>query len=94
MEFLRKLQANETLRLWADMARNGVFPGAVAGSVVGLAPGILLILVLTGGAYYIKASEVLGFVVMSIAAGTVLGVCVGGVCAAISGSVLRRLRRY
>ena len=93
MEYLRKVQGNQTVRLWVDMFRIGMFPGAVAGVVVGLAPGVLLILVLTGDTYYINASEVLGFIVMSIAAGALLGAAVGGVCAAVGSSVLRNIRR-
>ena len=93
MEYLRKVQSNPAVRLWSYRFRSGVFPGAVVGGVIGLVPGVLLILVLTGDAYYIKASEVLGFIVMSVAAGALLGGCVGGACAAVGGSILRRLRR-
>ena len=75
------------------MFRRGVFPGAVAGAVVGLAPGILLILVLTGGTYHIGGAEVLGFIIMCIAVGALLGAGLGGVCAVIAGSVLRALSR-
>ena len=93
MQYLRKVQSSEGVRLWGYRFRSGIFPGAVAGGVIGLVPGILLILVLTGDAYYINASEVLGFIVMSVVAGVLLGVCVGGACAAVGGSILRRLRR-
>jgi hypothetical protein len=93
MEILREIQTRETLRLWGNSFRRGVFPGAVTGAVIGLAPGVLLILVLTGDAYYIKASEVLGFIVMCIAVGVLLGAAVGGACAAIGGGILRGLRR-
>ncbi len=93
MEYLKKMRTNETLQLWNNMFRSGMFPGAVTGAVIGLAPGVLLILVLTGDTYYISASEVLGFVIMCIAAGTVLGAAAGGVCTAVGGCVLRRLRR-
>ncbi len=75
------------------MFRRGVFPGAVAGAVVGLAPGILLILVLTGGTYHIGGMEVLGFIIMCIAAAALLGAGLGGVCAVIAGSVRRALSR-
>ena len=51
------------------MFRRGVFPGAVTGGVIGLAPGILLILVLTGDSYHIGGAEVLGFIIMCVAAG-------------------------
>lgn len=87
------LKNKEWLRLWSGMFRQGVFPGTVAGVVVGLAPGVLLILVLTGGDYHISGSEVLGFIVMCIAAAAVTGAALGGLCAVIAGSVLRSLRR-
>lgn len=74
------------------MFRSGMFPGAVVGAVLGLVPGVLLVLVLTGGTYHISASEVLGFVVMSIAAGVVVGAAVGGTCAMVGGAVVRKLR--
>lgn len=85
--------SNELLRLWLSSFRDGVFPGAVAGVVVGLAPGVLLILVLTGDTYYISGYEVLGFVVMCIAAGALLGAFVGGTIAGVVGGVRRRLGR-
>ena len=75
------------------MFRRGVFPGAVAGAVAGLAPGILLILVLTGGTYHIGGAEVLGFIIMCIVAAALLGAGLGGVCAVIAGSVRRALSR-
>ena len=78
--------------LW-ERFRLGVFPGAVAGGVAGLAPGVLLILVLTGDAYYISGSEVLGFIVMCIAAAALIGAAIGGVCAVIVHSVRDSLRR-
>lgn len=88
-----KFILNEMLRLWLASFRDGVFPGAVAGTVVGLAPGVLLILVLTGDIYHISGSEVLGFIVMCIAAGTLLGAFIGGCIAGAIGGVRRRLRR-
>ena len=93
MKYLNRVQSNQTVRLWGQSFRSGVFPGAVAGGVIGLVPGILLIMVLTGGAYYINASEVLGFIVMSMAAGALLGLGIGGTCAAVAAGVMRRLRR-
>ena len=87
------LRSRELLRLLSGWFSQGVFPGAVAGGVAGLAPGVLLILVLTGDAYYISGSEVLGFVVMCITAATLMGAALGGVCAVIAGSVRRSLRR-
>ena len=74
----------EFIRAWKAMFRRGVFPGTVAGSVIGLAPGILLILVLTGDSYHIGGAEVLGFIVMSIAAFALLGAFLGGLCAVIA----------
>ena len=81
------------LRLLGGWFSQGVFPGAVAGGAAGLAPGVLLILVLTGDAYYISGSEVLGFIVMCIAAAALMGAALGGVCAVIAGSVRRSLLR-
>ena len=73
------------------MFKRGVFPGAFAGAVIGLAPGILLILVLTGDAYHIGGAEVLGFIIMSIAAGTLLGAAIGGYCAVVAITVRKTL---
>ena len=75
------------------MFRRGVFPGAVAGGVIGLAPGILLILVLTGDSYHIGGAEVLGFIIMCVAAGALLGAGFGGICAVLAGNVRLWLRR-
>ena len=88
-----KFISNEMLRRWLSSFRDGVVPGAVAGVVVGLAPGVLLILVLTGDTYHISGSEVLGFIVMCLAAGALLGAFVGGSIAGIIGGLRRRLRR-
>ncbi|MYC37676.1 MAG: hypothetical protein F4X66_12325 [Chloroflexi bacterium] len=88
-----KFRSNEMLRLWLSSFRDGVFPGAVAGTVAGLVPGVLLILVLTGDTYHISGSEVLGFIVMCVAAGALLGAFIGGCIAGIIGGVRRRLRR-
>ncbi len=84
---------NEMLRLWLSDFRDGVFPGAVAGIVAGLVPGVLLILVLTGDTYHISGSEVLGFIVMCVAAAALLGMFTGGCIAGIAGVLRRRLRR-
>ena len=78
---------------WKEAFRRGLFPGAVTGSVFGLAPGVLLILVLTGDTYHISGSEVLGFIIMCVAAGALLGAILGGLCALVAGSVWRSLRR-
>ena len=93
MQYLNRIRTHGSVREWAGMFRTGVFPGAVCGAAIGLAPGILLVLVLTGDTYYIKASEVLGFIVMSVAAWAILGAVLGGLCAAAGGAVLRALRR-
>lgn len=90
---MTNLKLNETLSRWRDLFRRGAFPGAVAGGVVGLAPGVLLVLVLTGGNYHIGGAEVLGFIIMGVAAGALLGAALGGVCAVAGGSALRALRR-
>lgn len=84
---MTSLQYRGFLRAFADMFRLGVFPGAVAGAVVGLAPGILLILVLTGGTYHIGGAEVLGFIIMCIVVGALLGAGLGGLCAVVVGNV-------
>ncbi len=90
---IKSMKDNDRLRLSTDLFRKGVFPGAVAGAVAGLAPGILLILVLTGGTYHIGGAEVLGFIIMCIVAAALLGAGLGGVCAVIAGSVRRALSR-
>ena len=90
---MTSLKSNETLRRWTAMFQRGVFPGAVAGAVVGLAPGILLILVLTGDSYHIGGAEVLGFIIMCIAVGALLGAGLGGVCAVAVLSLRRSLAR-
>ena len=86
-------KAKETLLWCLDLFRRGLFPGAVGGGVVGLAPGVLLVLVLTGGDYRIGGGEVLGFIVMSVAAGALLGAGLGGVCALAGGGAMRAWRR-
>lgn len=82
---------NEAVKQATEMFKRGVFPGAVTGGVIGVAPGILLILVLTGDSYYIGGAEVLGFIIMSIAAGTLLGAAIGGYCSVIAGTVRKTL---
>lgn len=88
---MEQRRRNEAVRQATAMFKRGVFPGAVAGGLAGLAPGILLILVLTGDTYHIGGAEVLGFVIMSIAAGTLIGAVAGGYCAVIVLTVKRRL---
>ena len=82
---------NQSVRLATEMFKRGMFPGAVAGTVVGLAPSILLILVLTGDSYHIGGAEVLGFVIMCIAAGVLMGTVIGGYCSVVAGTVRRTL---
>ena len=61
--------------------QRGVMPGAFLGAVLGLFPGILLILVLGGDEYGVSFSEVLSFIVMSVGAGALFGALVGGAIA-------------
>ena len=74
------------------MFRRGVFPGAVTGGVIGLAPGVLLVLVMSGGSYHVGAAEVLGFIIMCVTAAALLGAALGGVFAVVAGSLWRGLR--
>ena len=70
------------LSIASESFRRGMAPGAFLGAVAGLAPGILLVLVLSGGQYYVSFAEVLGFFVMSMIIGSAAGVAVGGAVAA------------
>ena len=88
---MQNVRNSETLKTMTDMFRRGIFAGAVTGAVLGLAPGVLLILVLTGGSYHIDGAEVLGFIIMCIALGAVLGGGLGGVCSLIVRSVARAI---
>ena len=90
---MERPERNQAVRQATEMFKRGVFPGAVAGAVAGLAPGILLILVLTGDTYHIGGAEVLGFIIMCIAAGTLLGAIAGGYIAVIAGTARRTLVR-
>ena len=58
-------------------------PGAFLGALIGLIPGILLMLVLGGGQYYVGIAEVLGFIAMSMLVASAAGALVGGVVAVI-----------
>ena len=89
---MTSLKSSETLLRWLDAFRRGLFPGAVVGGVIGLAPGVLLVLVLTGGNYRIGGGEVLGFIIMSVAAGALLGAGLGGLGAAAGRGAWRALR--
>lgn len=64
-----------------EIFQGGVTPGAFLGALLGLFPGILLILVLGGGNYGVSLSEVLSFIAMSVAAGAVTGALLGGAIA-------------
>ena len=82
---------NQAVRQATAMFKQGIFPGAVTGAVLGLAPGILLILVLTGDTYHIGGAEVLGFIIMCIAVGALIGAVIGGYLAVVAGTVKRSL---
>ncbi len=71
--------------------QRGVMPGAFLGAVIGLFPGILLVLVLGGGQYGVGLSEVLSFIAMSMVAGTVVGALVGGAVAFVVAAGQRAL---
>jgi integral membrane sensor domain MASE1 len=66
-----------------EFFRRGLKFGALFGAMIGLVPGMLLILVLGGGQYGMGLLEVLSFVAMSMAAGAAAGALLGGVMAAI-----------
>ena len=63
--------------------QRGVIPGAFLGAIIGLVPGMLLVLVLGGGNYGVGLTEVLSFFAMSIVAGTILGAVAGGAVAVV-----------
>ncbi len=71
--------------------RRGITPGAILGAVIGLVPGILLILVLGGGQYGVGLVEVSSFIVMSIIAGVVGGALLGGTVAVVLEGTRRAL---
>ena len=64
-----------------EIFQRGSTPGAFLGALLGLFPGILLILVLGGGNYGVTLSEVLSFIAMSMAAGAVTVALLGGAMA-------------
>ncbi len=53
-----------------------------------LAPGLLLILILSGGNYHVSPGEVLGFIVMSILASAIAGAALAGAAAFVAGMFL------
>lgn len=71
------------LRDVGESFRRGIMPGAFLGAVIGLLPGILLILVLGGGQYGVGLGEVLSFTVMSMLAVAAAGAVVGGAVAVV-----------
>lgn len=75
-----------------DLSQQGIVPGAFLGAVIGLIPGILLLLVLGGGQSYVGLAEVFGFIAMSILAGTVAGALLGGGVAVVLVASRRALR--
>lgn len=58
----------------------GAIRGAVAGAVIGIAPAVLLIMVLSGGhgSYYMGLFEVLSFTAVSVTIGGLIGSIIGG----------------
>lgn len=74
--------------------RKGLFLGAAFGAVVGFAPGLLLVLILSGGNYHVSFGEVLGFIVMSILALAILGAALGGASAFVAGMFLFGLQSW
>ncbi len=76
----------------ARMAHRGLIPGAVAGGLLGLVPGLLLVFVVGGGTYHVGGGEMLSFAVMSIVAFAVAGTLLGGASAiliSLSASAIR-----
>lgn len=74
--------------------RKGLFVGAAFGAVAGLAPGLLLVLILSGGNYHVGSGEVLGFIAMSILASAVVGAALGGAAAFVAGLFLFGLHSW
>lgn len=71
--------------------QRGITPGAIIGAVIGLVPGILLILVLSGGQYGVGLTEVSSFIAMSIVAGVLGGALLGGTVAVVLEGTRRAL---
>ena len=73
----------------------GLVVGAFAGGIVGLIPGLLLILVAYGGSD-LTGTDIITFIIMSIIGITLAGAIVGVVCGALAwtiSSAVRRVRR-
>ncbi len=76
----------------ARMAHRGLIPGAVAGGLLGLAPGLLLVFVVGGGTYHVGGGEMLSFAVMSIVVFAVAGTLLGGACGIVAGLAASAIR--
>ena len=77
----------------STLFRKGLLPGAAFGFVVGLVPGLLLILVLGGGNYHVGGGEVLSFTVLSIGVLTAVGAALGGAFGIVVGIVSYAIRK-
>ena len=91
---MSSVELNQLLRSGNIWFRKGLFFGAAFGAVVGLAPGTLLILILSGGNYHVGSGEVLGFIVMSIFALAIAGAALGGAAAFVAGMSLFGLHSW
>lgn len=76
----------------AEYLQQAIIPGAFLGALIGLTPGILLILVLGGGKHRVGLAEVLGFIAMSMLAATVAGAPVGRATAVVPVAGQRALK--
>lgn len=87
-------ELQQSLRRQRAQFQRGMFPGAVAGALAGLAPVVLLLLILSGGgSYNLPASEVLGFAIMSVALLSLAGAILGGLLLTAAATVRRAFRR-
>ena len=59
---------------------SGAIRGGFVGAFIGIAPGILLVMVLSGGlgSYYVGSFEVLSFIAISMIIGGLIGSIIGG----------------
>ena len=87
-------EMQQSLRRQQAQFQRGMFPGAVAGALAGLAPVALLLMILSGGgSYNIRASEVLGFAVMSVGLLSLAGALLGGLLLTAAAALRRALVR-